>query len=99
MATTRRLITITEQATEHETRATVNEYDAADNLIRVTENALPGYPQNWQDTYNMVTGYGYDAVGNLAAVTDTVGRVTRYEYDAANRLARAVVNHLYQKRS
>jgi RHS repeat-associated protein len=85
-----RLITITEYAT----RTTVNAYDAADNLIRVTENVLPGYPQNWQETYNLVTEYGYDAVGNLVAVTDTLGRVTRYDYDAAKRLVRTVENDL-----
>jgi len=85
-----RLITVTEYAT----RTTVNEYDAADNLIRVTENYLPGYPQNRQNEYNLVTEYGYDAVENLVAVTDTVGRVTRYEYDAANRLVRTIENYL-----
>ena len=78
-----RLVTTTNPAGQ----VTVNEYDDGDNLVRVTQNYLSGgYPQNWQNVYNLVTEYGYDALGNRVTVTGTLGHVTRYEYDAVGNL-------------
>jgi YD repeat-containing protein len=73
--------------------ATLNVYDAGDNLIQVTRNYTPAGGQNYLDTYNLVTQYDYDALGNQIAVTDTVGRVTRSWYDAAGRLLRMTSNY------
>ena len=40
------------------------------------------------------TYYGYDAMGNVTAVTDPMGKVTRYTYDALNRRIQGVdANH------
>jgi RHS repeat-associated protein len=51
-------------------------YDAAKRLVRFT------------NTFNQVIQYGYDANGNLAALTYPDGKVVRYEYDGANRLCK-----------
>jgi len=85
-----RLITVTNAAGQ----VTLNEYDAADHLIRTVQNYLPGYPQNWLDTYNLVTEYEYDGAGRQVAMTDTLGHVTRSEYDGAGRLIRTIQNFL-----
>jgi len=73
--------------------ATLNSYDAGDNLIQVTRNYTPAGGQNYRETYNLVTWYEYDALGNQIAVTDTVGRVTRSWYDPAGRLLRTTTNY------
>jgi len=73
---------------------TRSEYDAAGRWVRSIRNVLPGYPQNWQDTYNLVAEYGYDAAGRQALVTDTLGHVTYTEYDALGRVARTWQNYL-----
>ncbi|MEJ2736549.1 MAG: DUF6531 domain-containing protein, partial [Anaerolineae bacterium] len=88
-----RLITTTEAANTPQARMSINEYDDGDNLVRITQNFSPGQPQNHQDAYNLETRYEYDPVGNLAAITDTVGHVTRHWYDAANRLIRSTANY------
>ncbi|MBN2003560.1 MAG: Ig-like domain-containing protein [Anaerolineae bacterium] len=72
---------------------TYTEYDALNRIARVWQNYLPGHPQNWQNTYNLMTEYGYDAVGNQVWVTDTLGRVTRTEYNALDRPVRTVTNY------
>ncbi len=72
--------------------ATVNVYDAGDNLVQVTRNFTTSGGQNYLDTYNLVTQYEYDALGNQIAVTDTVGRATRSWYDPAGRLLRTATN-------
>ncbi len=89
-----RLITTSTGVQLNAPTLSVNAYDAADNLVRVIRNYLPGYPQNWQDTYNLVTEYEYDAAGRQVAMTDTLGTVTRSEYDAGGRLIRSIRNFL-----
>ena len=64
---------------------TVNTYDDGDNLIQATRNYLAGYPQNYQDKYNLITSYGYDKVGNQIAITDTVGQVNETGLGAGDR--------------
>ncbi len=73
---------------------TYTEYDAMHRAVRAWQNYLPGYPQNYQNTYNRLTEYGYDAVGNQILMTDTLGNVTYTEYDALNRAARTWQNYL-----
>ena len=41
-----RLITITQHVDTPRPSVTVNQYDAGDNLVRVTQNYLSGYPRN-----------------------------------------------------
>lgn len=73
---------------------TYTEYDALNRVARTRQNYLPGYPQNYQDTYNRITEYGYDAAGRQTLITDTLGNVTYTEYDAAGRVARTWHNYL-----
>jgi len=70
------------------------DYDPAGRLSQVTENYLPGRPQNYQDEYNLVTQYEYDDVGRLILVTDTLGRRRRNVYDERNLVARTIVNYV-----
>lgn len=67
-------------------RVTRNWYDGANRLISTTVNYSPTVGPNYRGQWNITTWYGYDAVGNRVAVTDTLGGVTRYGYDALNRL-------------
>ncbi len=69
-------------------RDTRYEYDDAGRLLRLTRNYDPVRPQNDGDLYNIVTGYGYDQVGNLTVVTDTLGNETQYLYNENNRLVK-----------
>jgi len=55
-------------------RATLNDYDALNRRIRMTD-ALGG-----------LTMYGYDARDNLRSVIDANGHITAYDYDLSNRL-------------
>ncbi|HET91952.1 MAG TPA: RHS repeat protein, partial [Chloroflexi bacterium] len=71
-----------------------SEYDAGGRLARAAQNYLPGHPQNYQDTYNLVTEYGYDVAGRQAWVTDTLGHVTYTEYDELDRVKRTWQNYL-----
>lgn len=71
-------------------RVTLNEYDSLNRVLRVTQNPLAGQPQNWLNENNLVTTYGYDAIGNRVAITDTLSRVSRSEYDTLNRLTAQV---------
>jgi YD repeat-containing protein len=59
------------------------EYDPLDRLTATTANytTTSGLDPN---TYNLVTSYQHDKVGNLLSTTDALGMVTRYEYDALN---------------
>lgn len=74
-------------------RVTVNVYDAGDNLVQVTANVLPGYPQNYLEMYNVVTQYGYDGVGHQVAITDTLGRVNLTLYNEFGQVVTQVVNY------
>ncbi|MBI5566904.1 MAG: hypothetical protein HY870_18545, partial [Chloroflexi bacterium] len=67
---------------QHVTR---NYYDRAGRLISVTVNFTTTGGVD-PTAYNLTTRYGYDAVGNQIAITDTLGRVTHYEYDALDRM-------------
>jgi RHS repeat-associated protein/uncharacterized repeat protein (TIGR01451 family) len=69
------------------------EYDDLNRQVRVVENYLPGQPQSYQNEYNLVTEFAYDAVGNQVAVTDTIGLVTKYEYDELGRVTRVIANY------
>ncbi len=73
---------------------TKNDYDAAGQLIKVTQNYDAGQPQNGGSQYNLVTQYAYDSVGRQTFITDTLGYVSRNEYDTAGRLAKTTVNYL-----
>ena len=73
---------------------TFTEYDELNRVARTWQNYLPGYPQNWQEQYNIVTEYGYDAVGNQTLVTDTLAHVTFTEYDALNRPVTVTTNYV-----
>ena len=73
---------------------TFYQYDAANRLIRVVENYKAGKGQNEENLYNITTRYGYDANGNQAVVTDTLGMVTRTFYDELNRPKRVVANYV-----
>ena len=65
---------------------THNEYDDAGHLLKTAYNVHPTViTQNFEDTYNIVTEYTYDARGNQIAVKDTYGIITRAYYDLANR--------------
>jgi YD repeat-containing protein len=83
-----RLITTTDTFS----RVTVNVYDAADHLRRVTRNYLAGQPQNYQQAYNLVTAYEYDPAGRQVAITDTLGRVNRNVYGTNGQLIKTIVN-------
>ncbi|MFP4395115.1 MAG: PKD domain-containing protein, partial [Anaerolineales bacterium] len=73
---------------------TYTEYDELNRVKRTWRNYLPGYPQNHQETYNLVTTYGYNPVGNQTHVTDTLGHVTYTEYDALNRPITVTTNYV-----
>ena len=90
-----RLVTTTVEIGDQgsEIRVTVNEYDGGDNLVRVTENYLPGQPPNYLNEYNLITEYAYDGAGNRTQITNPQSQITKYEYDAANRLIRTTENH------
>jgi RHS repeat-associated protein len=70
--------------TDAEGVVTLYEYDEANRLVSVTENHVQGAGSD-QET-NVVTGYGYDAVGNQTSLTDANGHPTSYAYDDLNRL-------------
>ena len=59
---------------------TVNDYDALNRLVKVTQPLLDG-----ASTAGTI-GYGYDAQDNLTAVTDPLGHVTSYGYSGFNEL-------------
>jgi RHS repeat-associated protein/CSLREA domain-containing protein len=73
-------------------QVSVNQYDAAGRVKQVTRNYLAGQPQNYLSRYNLITRYGYDAVGNQTVMTDTVGRVTQNVYDDNHRLIQTTGN-------
>ncbi len=73
---------------------TVNDYDNADRLTRVTRNyTTTSSAQNYLNEYNLATEYDYDDAGRQTAVTDTLGHVTRNWYDDAGRLISTTVNY------
>jgi YD repeat-containing protein len=75
-------------------RMTVSAYDDADRLVAVTRNyATTSSEQNYLDTSNLITRYGYDGFGRQVLVTDTLSRVTRNGYDDAGRLVSVTVNY------
>ncbi len=85
-----RLITTTDSLG----RITVSTYDNADHLVAVTSNyTTTSSQQNYLDTYNLITRFGYDGFGRQVLVTDTLGRVTHNGYDAAGRLISSTVNY------
>ena len=70
-------------------------YDDAGRLLRSIQNEHPTETaQNYQNEYNLITEYVYDAAGNQVATIDTLGRETRTEYDALNRVERTIVNYV-----
>lgn len=62
------------------------DYNAANQVIRVTLNPNQSIPQNAESQYNLVTEYTYDVRGRLIQVTNTVGDKIIYGYDNADRL-------------
>jgi RHS repeat-associated protein len=71
---------------------TRNYFDGAGRLISVTANftTAGGVDPN---VYNLKTWYGYDAVGNQVAVTDTLLHVTFTEFDNLNRPVTVTQNY------
>jgi len=67
-------------------RVSRTEYDSLNRPFKVTQNYLPGQPQNYQGLYNLVTTYGFDEAGNRVVVTDTLGRSSFTTYDDLNRV-------------
>lgn len=99
-------VRIVETAATGGTRSTVMEYDVRGNPSRRTVTA-DGSSRVWAYAYNTagqklredgprtdvndVIEYSYDALGNLATMTDGNGLVTRYtEYDASGKLLASV---------
>jgi RHS repeat-associated protein len=74
-------------------RVTHTWYDNLNRVISTSANYLPGFGQNYLNTYNLITRYGYDETGNQMLVTDTVGHVTRNYYDPLNRVISTTVNY------
>lgn len=68
-------------------------YDPVGRVISTTANYTTAGGQNYLDQYNVVTWYGYDAVGNQTHVTDTLGYVTLTEYDPLNRPVTVTANY------
>ncbi|MCS7017455.1 MAG: RHS repeat protein, partial [Gemmatales bacterium] len=76
---------------------TRNEYDpVTGNLVRVTQHYLPGQPAGYQNRYNLITAYGYDAAGRVVTTTTALGtalaRTDWTCYDNAGRVVRTVQN-------
>jgi RHS repeat-associated protein/uncharacterized repeat protein (TIGR01451 family) len=70
--------------TDAEGVVTLYQYDELNRLASVTENYLQG--QGSDHETNVLTRYGYDAVGNHTVITDANSHVTVYAYDELNRL-------------
>lgn len=76
---------------------TRNEYDpTSGNLLRVTQNYLAGQPAGYQNRYNLITAYGYDAAGRVVTTTTAVdtalARTDWTCYDGAGRVVKTVSN-------
>src|SRR5690606_18193908 len=84
-----RLITMTE-ATD---QVTLYQYDAADHLLQVTSNYLPGQPQNYLNEYNLITRYQYDDAGYSTVVTNTLGQVDLTFYNNLGQVVTQVTNY------
>ena len=67
-------------------------YDPVGNLIKMTENAWDGQPQNYLNEYNIITEYAYDGRGNQTHMTNTLGFVTRSFYGPSNLLEGRITN-------
>ncbi len=74
-------------------QVTRNWYDDAGRLISVTANFSPTVGQNYSTTYNLITRYGYDAVGNRIWVTNTLMQAALTEYDNLNRPVTVTTNY------
>lgn len=93
-----RVVTLTANAGSAQQTITLNQYDNAGRLVRVTRNYLAGQLQNYASgsggsVYNQITRYQYDVVGNQTYLTDTLGLVTRTEYDDHNRPVTVTINY------
>jgi len=89
-----RVVTTTAKVGTPLAQVAINQYDAAGRVVKTTQNYLVGQSQNYLNRYNLITQYGYDAVGNQILVTDTVGLVTQNIYDTNNRLIQTTRNAL-----
>jgi YD repeat-containing protein len=69
-----------------ETIRTSYQYDDLSRLITVTENEVTG--NNPGPDQDVITRYGYDAVGNRTVITNALGFSTSYVYDTLNRRTR-----------
>jgi YD repeat-containing protein len=74
-------------------QVTYNQYDQLVRLLHQTKNYDPSHPQNYQDQYNLVTSYQYDAAGNRTDVTGPNGVVTHYNYDPLDHPVDAIRNY------
>jgi RHS repeat-associated protein len=78
------------------------EYDAAGNVVRITDAAggITEYEyddlgrrttiRDLRSSPAAITAFVYDAVGNITSVTDAKQQTTAYEYDALSRNTRVV---------
>lgn len=67
-------------------RVTHTNYDALNRVEQTIVNFDNGIFSAATPDEDLVTAYGYDAVGNQTVITDTLGRATLYSYDALNRV-------------
>jgi uncharacterized repeat protein (TIGR01451 family) len=92
-----RLLTTTVAAGTPLARVTVNEYDAADRLVQVTENYLAGQPPGWQDEYNLIITYEYDPAGRLLTTTTAantpLARISVNDYTVGGQLTQVTENY------
>ncbi len=69
-------------------------YDRLNRLVSQTVNFSPALSGHGPDNaWNLTTLYGYDAQGNQALITDTVGNVTRNFYNSAGQLISVTANY------
>ncbi len=75
-------------------RRTHYEYDAGNHVTLAVLNYDSTRGHNEGNQYNLTTQYGYDAVGNLTLITNTLDLVTKTDYDALNRPQTVTVNYV-----
>ncbi|OQY45667.1 MAG: hypothetical protein B6242_09790 [Anaerolineaceae bacterium 4572_78] len=61
-------------------------------MLKTIENVRPGFPQNHQNEYNLITDFGYDHLGHSTLITDTDGRVQCIFYDDRSQIKQTITN-------
>ena len=75
-------------------RLTRTFYDDLNRVERTVVNTIDGVYDPNQPDQDIVTVFGYDAVGNQTLITDTLQRVTQYDYDDLNRVETVTANYV-----